>query len=197
MLFAGPRRHPRRKTPQASYDCAIQSDMNHITDFSREPYTLNSRWASLSRRSECSKPMGTRSYKPACPQGRKPCPTAPRLEPTKVASPRDSQPLLRPGSRALLCKGCSILLPSGCQTARPKGQNSARQRTMEHNQLIYLAPNITPKTFRMRKRPKKTASNARITHKPFRDLSQRILAIPIFIDDYNHYIEGIDQSNQL
>jgi hypothetical protein len=39
------------------------------------------------------------------------------------------------------CKGCSILLPSGCQTARPKGQNSARQRTTEHNQLIYLAPN--------------------------------------------------------
>jgi hypothetical protein len=41
-----------------------------------------------------------------------------------------------------ICKGCSILLPSGTQTARPKEQNSARQRTIEHNQLIYLAPNI-------------------------------------------------------
>jgi hypothetical protein len=49
----------------------------------------------------------------------------------------------------------------------------------------------------MRKRPKKTASNARITREPFRDLPQRILAIPTFIDDYNHYIGGIDQSNQL
>jgi hypothetical protein len=29
---------------------------------------------------------------------------------------------------------------------------------------------IEPKTFRMRKRPKKTASNARITREPFRDL---------------------------
>jgi hypothetical protein len=56
---------------------------------------------------------------------------------------------------------------------------------------------IEPKTFRMRKRPKKTALNARITREPFGDLSQRILVIPIFIDDYNHYIGGIDQSNQL
>jgi hypothetical protein len=47
----------------------------------------------------------------------------------------------------------------------------------------------------MQKRPKKTAFNARITREPFRDLSQRILAIPTFIDDYNHYIGGIDQSN--
>jgi hypothetical protein len=51
---------------------------------------------------------------------------------------------------------------------------------------------IKPKTFRMRKRPKKTASNARITRKPFRDNSIKILSIPIFINDYNHYIEGID-----
>jgi hypothetical protein len=51
---------------------------------------------------------------------------------------------------------------------------------------------IEPKTFRMRKRPKKTALNARITRKPFKDLPQRILAIPTFIDDYNHYIRGID-----
>jgi hypothetical protein len=45
---------------------------------------------------------------------------------------------------------------------------------------------------RMRKRPKKTASNARITREPFGDLPQKILEIPTFIDDYNHYIEGID-----
>jgi hypothetical protein len=56
---------------------------------------------------------------------------------------------------------------------------------------------IEPKIFRMRKRPKKTASNARITREPFKDNSTKILPIPIFIDDYNHYIEGIDQSNQL
>jgi hypothetical protein len=56
---------------------------------------------------------------------------------------------------------------------------------------------IESKTFRMRKRPKKTASNAKITCKPFRNKPTKILPIPIFIDDYNHYIERVDQLNQL
>jgi hypothetical protein len=62
---------------------------------------------------------------------------------------------------------------------------------------MIIGHRIEPKTFRMRKRPKKTASNARITREPFRDNSIKILPIPTFIDDYNHYIERIDQSNQL
>jgi hypothetical protein len=49
----------------------------------------------------------------------------------------------------------------------------------------------------MRKRLKKTALNTKITRKPYRDKLTKILAIPIFIDDYNHYIGGVDQSNQL
>jgi hypothetical protein len=56
---------------------------------------------------------------------------------------------------------------------------------------------IELKTFRLRKRPKKTASNTQITREPFKDLSQRILIILTFIDDYNHYIGGIYQLNQL
>jgi hypothetical protein len=69
--------------------------------------------------------------------------------------------------------------------------------------LIYIYIGMTtghrikPKTFRMRKRPKKTTSNARITREPFRDKPTKILAISTFIDDYNHYIEGINQTNQL
>jgi hypothetical protein len=56
---------------------------------------------------------------------------------------------------------------------------------------------IEPKTLRLRKRPKKTASNTRITREPFGDNSTKFLSIPTFIDDYNHYMGGIDQSNQL
>jgi hypothetical protein len=56
---------------------------------------------------------------------------------------------------------------------------------------------IKPKIFRMRKRPKKTALNAKITREPFRENPIKIRPIPTFIDDYNHYIRGIDQSNQL
>jgi hypothetical protein len=52
---------------------------------------------------------------------------------------------------------------------------------------------IESKTFRLRKKPKKTASNSRITREPFGDNPTKILPIPTFIDNYNHYIRGIDQ----
>jgi hypothetical protein len=69
--------------------------------------------------------------------------------------------------------------------------------------LIYLflrmitGHRIKPKTFRMRKRPKKTALNTKISREPFRDEPTKILPTPTFIDDYNHYIGGVDQLNQL
>lgn len=50
---------------------------------------------------------------------------------------------------------------------------------------------------RMRKRPKITSSNAAITRKPFGDQSIKMLSILTFIDDYNHYMGGVDQANQL
>jgi hypothetical protein len=56
---------------------------------------------------------------------------------------------------------------------------------------------IEPKTFRLRKKPKNPASKARITREPFGDNSIKILSIPTFIDDYNHFLRDIDQSNQL
>ncbi len=49
----------------------------------------------------------------------------------------------------------------------------------------------------LRKRPKKTASNAAITQKSFRDQSTKILSIPLFIDYYNQNMGGINQANQL
>jgi hypothetical protein len=50
---------------------------------------------------------------------------------------------------------------------------------------------------RCRKRPKSTSKNAAISRKPFGDDPTKILPIPVFIDDYNHYMGGIDQANQL
>jgi hypothetical protein len=68
---------------------------------------------------------------------------------------------------------------------------------MEIDLGIIIKYQIEPKIDRLRKRPKKTASNARITHKPFSENPIKMLSISIFIDDYNHYIKCIDQSNQL
>ena len=39
--------------------------------------------------------------------------------------------------------------------------------------------------------------NVKITRKSFKNKSIKILLILIFIDDYNRYIKGINQSNQL
>jgi hypothetical protein len=64
--------------------------------------------------------------------------------------------------------------------------------------LIYIYVGMTtghriePKIFRKRKRPKATSSNAKIARVPFRDKSTKILLIPTFIDDYNHYMGGVD-----
>jgi hypothetical protein len=42
---------------------------------------------------------------------------------------------------------------------------------------------MEPTTFRLRKKPKKTALNARITREAFGDNYTKILPIPTFIDD--------------
>jgi hypothetical protein len=54
---------------------------------------------------------------------------------------------------------------------------------------------IELKTFLLYKKPKKPVLNARITREPFGDNLIKILPIPTFIDDYNHYIRGTYQSN--
>jgi hypothetical protein len=49
---------------------------------------------------------------------------------------------------------------------------------------------------RIRKRPAKTSTNARIVRAVFNQESTKELPIPCFIDDYNHYMGGIDLANQ-
>jgi hypothetical protein len=49
---------------------------------------------------------------------------------------------------------------------------------------------------RNRKRPKQTSTNARITRFIFDNLPRKRLLIPRVIDDYNHYINGINLANQ-
>jgi hypothetical protein len=51
---------------------------------------------------------------------------------------------------------------------------------------------IEPKIDRLRKRPKKTALNTRITCKPFGENLIKVLPILTFIDDYNYYMGGIN-----
>jgi Transposase IS4 len=50
---------------------------------------------------------------------------------------------------------------------------------------------------RLRKRPSPTSVNARIVRPVFRDELFKWLYIPCAIDDYNHYMNKVDRSNQL
>jgi hypothetical protein len=49
---------------------------------------------------------------------------------------------------------------------------------------------------KQRHRPAKMSTNGRIVRKVFGDEYIKELYIPCFIDDYNHYIGGIDLANQ-
>lgn len=50
---------------------------------------------------------------------------------------------------------------------------------------------------KIRKRPPPTATNARTTHAIFGDQVLKELEIPEFIDLYNHFMNGVDQADQL
>jgi Transposase IS4 len=47
-----------------------------------------------------------------------------------------------------------------------------------------------------RKRPAKTSTNGRLVRKTFGDKPSKLIEIPCIIDDYNHYIGGVDLANQ-
>jgi hypothetical protein len=49
---------------------------------------------------------------------------------------------------------------------------------------------------KVRRRPTKTSTSGRIVQKIFADKPTKTLSIPCFIDDYNHYIGGVDLANQ-
>ena len=50
---------------------------------------------------------------------------------------------------------------------------------------------------RNRRKPIITATNSQTSRKIYGNQSIKDLEIPAFIDDYNYYIGGVDQANQL
>ena len=50
---------------------------------------------------------------------------------------------------------------------------------------------------RLRRRPAKTATNARTSRAIFGEMTTKELDIPEFIDMYNHYMNGVDNADQL
>ena len=69
----------------------------------------------------------------------------------------------------------------------------------DQNVVLFMTTvsNGQKKVKRLRRRPAKTATNARTSRAMFGEEARKELAIPEFIDMYNHYMNGVDNADQL
>jgi Transposase IS4 len=61
---------------------------------------------------------------------------------------------------------------------------------------VYIVDKATDLIERERRRLNKSSTNVVIARQPFGDKVRKPLSILTFIDDYNHYIGGVDLVNQ-
>ena len=50
---------------------------------------------------------------------------------------------------------------------------------------------------RLRRRPAKIAINTRTSRAPFGEINIKVIDIPVFIDMYNYYMNGVNNADQL
>jgi hypothetical protein len=62
---------------------------------------------------------------------------------------------------------------------------------------IHKASNMKTTIIQNCKRPPETPTSAKTACKPFRDISRKELQILKLIDDYNYYMNGVDQADRL
>ena len=69
----------------------------------------------------------------------------------------------------------------------------------DQNVVLFMSTisNGEEKVRRLRRRPAKTATNARTSRAIFGEMTTKELNIPAFIDMYNHYMNGVDNADQL
>ena len=69
----------------------------------------------------------------------------------------------------------------------------------DQNVVLFMTTVSNGREFksRLRRRPTKTATNARTSRAPFQGNETKELDIPEFIDTYNHFMNGVDVADQL
>ena len=69
----------------------------------------------------------------------------------------------------------------------------------DQNVVLFMStvPTGMESILRNRRRPAKSATNSRTSREVFGDSSTKELLIPRFIDDYNHFMGGVDSADQL
>ena len=63
--------------------------------------------------------------------------------------------------------------------------------------FISIVSNSSKQVIRQRRRPARTSTNARTSRMVFGDAVVKDLAIPDYIDIYNHFMNGVDVADQL
>lgn len=61
---------------------------------------------------------------------------------------------------------------------------------------VYTVHKVEDFRQKLYKRPAKTSTNNRVVHQVFRSDLTKELEIPVFINDYNYHIGGVDIANQ-
>ena len=80
--------------------------------------------------------------------------------------------------------------------------NNTLYLAWQDNNIVLALSNIhtvyTIKDFhkKVKRRPTKTSTNKKIVQQVFSNASTKELRIPCFINNYNHYIGGVDLANQ-
>ena len=69
----------------------------------------------------------------------------------------------------------------------------------DQNVVLFISTISNPRdtVTRLRRRSAKTATNARTSRTIFGEMSTKQLNIPAFINMYNHYMNGVDNTDQL
>ncbi|MGF2011319.1 hypothetical protein [Nostoc sp. DedVER01b] len=89
--------------------------------------------------------------------------------------------------------------PSAVSTLyRSEAQGVLCLAWQDNNLVLLLSTIHSPELWipTKRKRPSTTSTNAKVARLPFGDEVIKELEIPIAINDYNHYMGGVDIANQ-
>ena len=70
---------------------------------------------------------------------------------------------------------------------------------VDHGPVLFLTNASDPleQVIRSRRRPSETATWAKVIREPFKGKTTKDLEIPLMIDQYNHFMNGVDRAGQL
>ena len=94
----------------------------------------------------------------------------------------------------------TLQVPWGTEYAMVSKDNEVFQAAWKDQAMVIFMSTVlhgSKQEIRQRRRPTQTSTNARTSRMPFGDAVVKDLAIPDYIDMYNHFMNGVDVADQL